>query len=911
MKKITKLLFAFALVFVLSFYSVKAQENTPEEPEVVVSKITEAPVVKLKGNNNSLILTWGSVENATSYKIERSTNAKKGFKTIAKDLVDTTYTDKKLTYGTKYYYKVTAVNTLGTKTSAVVYKKVAPNKVTNVNLKPGSTNVKITWDKTKNTGYYVFQSTDGKKWTKVKTITGSDTTSFNHKKLKSNKTYYYQVQAFQKVGKTIVTGSKSDSLKIKTAPAAPALKFYYYNIEEISIRITKVSGATEYQLYIFNEETGKWEYDRYIDPTWFNKDYFMSYQYLEKPYHTYKFKVRACRNDVCGSYSEISGQAKLAKVQIYGLRGEKKAANLFIEYSWDSDGVEIWRSTSKNGTYKKIATLKDGNRTFKDKSLKADKTYYYKVRTYAKLEDLGTKYSSYSSIRSVKTGSSAGINSAAEDAKRLNKEWYYSKKGMINELVNEYGYSKTDATKGVEKCKFDFKANALKLAKQYLKFSAAFTYDGLKYSLINNSLFTAKEAEYALSNVKFNSHQLLVNAIEEEYNYGNGYGEAYYIREYTRPYTGYSEEEVLSVLAEFNIDYYDEALKNINYFLSWHDTDYNCARLYEVREELEDCGFTEDEIEYAFENADDYDYTQCTINDYNNFEINEGVHNYYSKVEIMNILTQDFYEYSSDEVEEALTRLGVDFNEIALGRANTLLGENYISAAMLRAWLESYEFTEDEVEYAMLNVDVDFGFNAYMRLLSKLDSMQGAACRITFTSHLGADLGFTDEDIEAAFAMLSPDKWIKMAEDSINELLGYYNVENNMGLNANDITTIMIDDYKFTSEEVTAALENLSIDFAEQALISAKKFVEEGTYSKESLINLLVNSGYTEQDATTAASSTEIDYGEECAEYITSHYIGVDNPGSLDTIISDLGAYGFSEEEINYAITKTNLESYL
>ena len=231
MKKFLKLFLIFTLVFTITFNYVKADPEDPRTDEPVL--IASAPVVSIKGNNNTLILSWEAVENATSYVISRSTNEKKGFKTV-KTVTGTTYTDTKLSYGTTYYYKVTAKGPNNTKVSAVVNKKVSPNKVVISSLKPGSKQVKITWGKTSNSGYYVFRSTDGKKWTKVATIKKNKTTNYTDKKLKSNKKYYYQVQAYQKVGRKTYTGSKSAVMTVVTSPAAPSVKarseyiFFYF-----------------------------------------------------------------------------------------------------------------------------------------------------------------------------------------------------------------------------------------------------------------------------------------------------------------------------------------------------------------------------------------------------------------------------------------------------------------------------------------------------------------------------------------------------------------------------------------------------------------------------------------------------------------------------------------------------------
>ena len=61
-------------------------------------------------------------------------------------------------------------------------------------------------------------------------------------------------------------------------------------------------------------------------------------------------------------------------------------------------GYQVYRATSKNGKYKRIATTTKTSYT--DKSVKGGRKYYYKVRTYRKT---GGKnyYSSQSSAKSV------------------------------------------------------------------------------------------------------------------------------------------------------------------------------------------------------------------------------------------------------------------------------------------------------------------------------------------------------------------------------------------------------------------------------------------------------------------------------------------------------------------------------
>ena len=92
------------------------------------------------------------------------------------------------------------------------------------------------------------------------------------------------------------------------------------------------------------------------------------------------------------------------QVTLKGATGGDKAVTLI----WDkgatgTTGYQVYRATSKNGTYTKVATIKKiGTVTYTDKSLEAGKTYYYKVRAYATIDSKNI-YSEYSAIKSVKT----------------------------------------------------------------------------------------------------------------------------------------------------------------------------------------------------------------------------------------------------------------------------------------------------------------------------------------------------------------------------------------------------------------------------------------------------------------------------------------------------------------------------
>lgn len=79
----------------------------------------------------------------------------------------------------------------------------------------------------------------------------------------------------------------------------------------------------------------------------------------------------------------------------------KRKIKLSWSASYKADGYQIYRSTSKNGKYKRVATVKSKT-TYTDTGLKSKKTYYYKVRPYWKNSKGKKKYGKFSTIVSKK-----------------------------------------------------------------------------------------------------------------------------------------------------------------------------------------------------------------------------------------------------------------------------------------------------------------------------------------------------------------------------------------------------------------------------------------------------------------------------------------------------------------------------
>ncbi len=82
---------------------------TSAVPSFAATKLSKPVIDSITHNNSYVTLDWDAVKHADSYKIYRSTSKDSGF-----DLIGTTsnlrYSDKDVSKGTKYYYKVRAIS---------------------------------------------------------------------------------------------------------------------------------------------------------------------------------------------------------------------------------------------------------------------------------------------------------------------------------------------------------------------------------------------------------------------------------------------------------------------------------------------------------------------------------------------------------------------------------------------------------------------------------------------------------------------------------------------------------------------------------------------------------------------------------------------------------------------------------
>jgi len=211
--------------------------------------------------NAQIGLTWSASTGASSYSVYRgTTSGGEGSTPITSGLTGTSYTNTGLANGTKYYYKVAAVNSAGTsgqssETSATPASTVTvPSAPTGLAATAGNAQVNLSWSATSGaTSYNIYRSTTSGGEGSTAVASGITSSSYINTGLTNGTKYYYKVAAVNSVG---TSGQSSEVSATPTAgggsgpltfTATAPTNQQWYTQEELAVTVpggTSVTACT-------------------------------------------------------------------------------------------------------------------------------------------------------------------------------------------------------------------------------------------------------------------------------------------------------------------------------------------------------------------------------------------------------------------------------------------------------------------------------------------------------------------------------------------------------------------------------------------------------------------------------------------------------------------------------------------
>src|SRR5580704_11692816 len=200
--------------------------------------------------NAQVMLSWTTSSGATGYNVQRSTSSGGAYTQISTPTA-TNFTDTGLTNGTKYFYVVSASNSVGQSANSAQVSATPtfppPATPTGLAATAGNAQVSLTWNASSGaTNYHVKRSTSSGTETQ---ISAPASNSFIDTALVNGTKYFYVVSAVNSGGES---ANSSEVSATPTAPAVPpatptGLQATAGNAQ-VSLSWNASTGATSYNV---------------------------------------------------------------------------------------------------------------------------------------------------------------------------------------------------------------------------------------------------------------------------------------------------------------------------------------------------------------------------------------------------------------------------------------------------------------------------------------------------------------------------------------------------------------------------------------------------------------------------------------------------------------------------------------
>lgn len=348
--------------------------------ETVYAALDSPTVDAIENRYEPLTITWTPVEGATGYVVYRSCGL--GYYDTIATTTDTSYTDTGLSPGTKYYYRVAAVDLNGIETRRSKYKSVNVTAINQVEMVGSSGEEGQSMIQFKGqagvTTYKIYRSTSlNGAYSLIDTINSSDEiiTYEDYDDLSYGKTYYYKVRGIKGAD---TLAPLSEPMSCQVGVPTPTLSLISGRNRYVRLWWEGMEQVKTYHIYRASSATGEYEEIATVDGS--QSLYKSGLLTVGKKYY-YKITAEAAN----GVVSELSN-CKAVTVKpvdtpvLKSVSVSKRVVTLRWEPTRDAVKYYVYRSKTKDGTYTKVATVTGKNCVYKSGKLTVGTKYYWKAK---------------------------------------------------------------------------------------------------------------------------------------------------------------------------------------------------------------------------------------------------------------------------------------------------------------------------------------------------------------------------------------------------------------------------------------------------------------------------------------------------------------------------------------------------
>lgn len=401
------------------FYRVVAHNASGNSTaSVVVSGQTLMPVVSgvtATGVSASEIdLTWSDSSNETGYRIDRSLDEKTWTVLTTLGADATSYNNTGLVGGTRYLYRVRAINAGGVSLpgiSASTY--TIPLSPTLVATVASDTQVNLSWTNVAGETSYLLQrsdnGTDG--WATIASPV-ANVVAYSNTLLTSDTDYFYRVVAHNASGDSVASAVK---LGHTLLPAVAGLTATGASTTEIDLAWTDSEGESGYMIeHSANGTAWTAVGTAPADATSFSNTGLTGGT-------AYYYRVRA----VNAGGNSLAGEPKVGlTIPLATVLGVTTVSGSQLKLTWTNvageSGYHIERSADGVNDWSLITTAAANVVTYTDTSLTNDTVYYYRVTA---INNSGSAAASAVMNRRTLMAAPAGLTATAVSISRVDLSW--------------------------------------------------------------------------------------------------------------------------------------------------------------------------------------------------------------------------------------------------------------------------------------------------------------------------------------------------------------------------------------------------------------------------------------------------------------------------------------------------------